>query len=186
LAARDDVMRGEETQLIGLHALGLIGAGECVVLPGTHSKHVYLDDGVVTGFRSFLTGELFSLLRNHSSLGSALQDKPLPEDESFAAGVRDASAGRWAASLFPLRARALLNTPGAPAGASYLSGLLIGSELVNLAPERPAVVAAGDAVLPAYRQAAALIDLKRCRFLDEAQLTAAFLAGQTAIWRQSA
>jgi 2-dehydro-3-deoxygalactonokinase len=67
-------MRGEETQLFGaLHLLGPDAADGCYVLPGTHSKWVRLHAGRITELRTYMTGELFALLRQHGTLASAMQ-----------------------------------------------------------------------------------------------------------------
>jgi 2-dehydro-3-deoxygalactonokinase len=123
-----DVMRGEETQLVGA-----VDDGEDVlaVLPGTHSKWAHVAGGRIDAFATFMTGELYAVLRDHSILGRLAVarggDEPRP---AFADGVRQGLAGGALSHLaFGARTRALAGElPGANV-ADWLSGLLIGYEL---------------------------------------------------------
>lgn len=128
-----DVMRGEETQVCGL--LPVLGEGRHVVLlPGTHSKHVHVRDGRIEGFSTFLTGELFALLRQHSLLGRMMVAGE-HDDAAFAEGVaRSARDGELLHTLFGVRTRALFDELAPHRVSSYLSGLLIGHELRSLPP----------------------------------------------------
>jgi len=126
-----DVMRGEETQLLG--ALGLDAAGEALVcMPGTHSKWVRVKDGTVAHFSTFMTGELFSVVSRETILSLAVAGAEDAEDvTSFQAAVKAAyEAPAFAANfLFGARSRQLL-FGGTPAAArETLSGTLIGVEL---------------------------------------------------------
>ncbi|MBR0985149.1 2-dehydro-3-deoxygalactonokinase [Bradyrhizobium liaoningense] len=130
-AAAPDVMRGEETQLLG--ALGLDAAGEALVcMPGTHSKWVRVRDGIVERFSTFMTGELFSVVARETILSLAVAGADEAEDvASFKAAVKAAyEAPAFAANLlFGARSRQLL-FGGTPAAArETLSGTLIGVEL---------------------------------------------------------
>jgi 2-dehydro-3-deoxygalactonokinase len=135
IAQRDakapDVMRGEETQLLG--ALGLDVVGEALVcMPGTHSKWVRLKDGTVAHFSTFMTGELFSVVSGETILSLAVAGAEDAEDvASFQTAVKAAyDAPAFAANfLFGARSRQLL-FGGTPAAArETLSGTLIGVEL---------------------------------------------------------
>jgi 2-dehydro-3-deoxygalactonokinase len=116
-----DVMRGEEVQIFG--ALSLTGLADGLfVLPGTHNKWVTVRGGRVTGFRTYMTGEVYGLLTRHSILSRTTQaDAPLDE-AAFLDGVRRAGKGEG------LLHNAFERLAPAPS-ASYLSGLLIGEEL---------------------------------------------------------
>jgi 2-dehydro-3-deoxygalactonokinase len=120
-----DVMRGEETQIIGLPTQ----ARHTVCLPGTHSKWATVEHGAILGFSTYFTGELFELLARHSIVGSLIVDGPFDRD-AYLDGVRRAGqAGHLLHHIFG--ARALTVTGGlAPEHlSSYLSGLLIGHEI---------------------------------------------------------
>jgi 2-dehydro-3-deoxygalactonokinase len=130
---RPDVMRGEETQLAGIARLA--GADDLLVcMPGTHCKWVELKGGTVTGFTTWMTGELFSVLSQHSILRHAVGSEPAPvsaDDPVFGAWLGDAlSHPEDAASrLFRIRASTLVAGMQPGQAAAALSGLLIGSEV---------------------------------------------------------
>jgi 2-dehydro-3-deoxygalactonokinase len=133
-----DVMRGEETQLIG--ALGELGPGSHLVcLPGTHSKWARIADGRIAGFRTHMTGEVFGVLKAHSILGRLMAEGG--EDEgAFDEGLaRARETGGLLHHLFGARTRGLLGGLPAAALSSYLSGLLIGHELAAEADGAQAV-----------------------------------------------
>jgi len=123
VAKPGDVMRGEESQSL---ATGLVNG--LVVLPGTHSKWVKIEDGKITDFRTYLTGELFELLRNHSTLSKATESSAkLVASNEFYAGL-DAEVGDLTHELFTIRAN-WLHGKSQEASREYLSGLLIGAEI---------------------------------------------------------
>jgi 2-dehydro-3-deoxygalactonokinase len=125
-----DVMRGEEVQVFGAMELLDVRDG-LFVLPGTHSKWVEVRDGRVQSFATFMSGEFYALLRQHSILSRTLpaEDGPLDED-AFLRGVRQArTAGSLLQAAFSARTLALFDRLPPPAQPSYLSGLVIGEEL---------------------------------------------------------
>ncbi len=128
----EDVMRGEETQLLGLSAL-MPGFSGLAVMPGTHSKWALLDGTKLTRFSSAMTGEVFELLRVHSVLRHSLGGDLEGEDREvgFAAGLDQGldHPERLTATLFKVRAGSLLSGRRAPWCAGFLSGLLIGAEI---------------------------------------------------------
>jgi 2-dehydro-3-deoxygalactonokinase len=127
-AAVPDVMRGEETQIFG--ALPAQGDGQ-FVLPGTHCKWVRARRGRIEWFATFMTGELFSVLREHSILGRLMRGATFDEP-AFRRGVDDGAAkGSVAANLFGVRTLGLFGEIAATGLDSYLSGLLIGDELAD-------------------------------------------------------
>ena len=130
-----DVMRGEETQVLGLvHARPELAERACVLMPGTHSKWVQLRDGAVTSLRTRMTGEAYALLRQHSVLARLMPaDDTTPHPQAFAAGVEAARAAGGTdllAQLFSVRTLGLTQRWPAAALADHLSGLLIGHELL--------------------------------------------------------
>jgi 2-dehydro-3-deoxygalactonokinase len=125
-----DVMRGEEVQVFG--ALQLLGLEDgTFVLPGTHSKWVTVQAGRITGFSSFMTGEVYAVLRRHSILARTMPDEEPPaDDEAFLRGVLNAMrGGSLLHSAFSARTLALFSQLPPEQGPSYLSGLVIGEEL---------------------------------------------------------
>ena len=136
LAQRDeaaaDVMRGEETQLLG--ALASLGSGSHLVcMPGTHSKWVRVTGGVVEGFSTFMTGELFEVISRHSILSHTLADGGAFDgsDPAFGSAVAMAVKKPALASnlLFSIRAGQLLHGLAATPAKARLSGILIGLEI---------------------------------------------------------
>jgi len=124
-----DVMRGEEVQIFGAIRLTGVTTG-MFVLPGTHNKWATVRDGCVTGFRTCMTGEFYSLLSRHSILARTLDaDAPL-DDSAFLRGVACAGNGEGLLhNAFGARTLGLFERMSAPGLASYLSGVLIGEEL---------------------------------------------------------
>jgi 2-dehydro-3-deoxygalactonokinase len=118
-----DVMRGEESQSL---AAGLENG--LVISPGTHSKWVEIKSGKITDFRTYLTGELFELLRNHSTLSKATDSSAkLSASKDFVEGL-NAQASDLTHDLFAIRAN-WLQGKTEDASREYLSGLLIGAEI---------------------------------------------------------
>ncbi|VWX46733.1 2-dehydro-3-deoxygalactonokinase [Novosphingobium sp. 9U] len=133
---RDDVMRGEETQVFGalrLHPELAIGRAT-MLLPGTHSKWVTLDGGRVTGLRTFITGELYALLSRSSLFATGGADESgHTDEEGFAQGMAEGrNAPGLTGSLFQARAGQLRQGRSAAWARSYLSGLLLASEVAQM------------------------------------------------------
>ena len=124
-----DVMRGEEVQIFG--ALQLAGRDSAtLVLPGTHSKWVQVQGGRVTQFQTFMTGEVFALMSQHSILGKTLDLQGAFDEAAFLQGIdQSQQAGSVLHHLFAVRTLGLFERLSAAQLASYLSGLLIGEEL---------------------------------------------------------
>ncbi len=123
-----DVMRGEETQIIG----AVSDRGEhLVILPGTHSKWAKVVDGSIIAFSTWMTGEVYAALTQHTILGRLMDLAAPHDDDAFGKGVRGALAdpGALLHHIFSARTLGLFNQLGAAALPSYLSGLLIGSEI---------------------------------------------------------
>ena len=162
-AGADNVMRGEETQLLGLAALNP-GFSGVVCMPGTHSKWAQLSCTHIEHFSTAMTGELFEVLRTHSVLRHSLHgdlDGP-GREEGFAAG---ASAGlqhpeQLLGTLFQVRAGSLLSGRQPDWCAGYLSGLLIGTEIGSnrhLIGEQPVPLIGSAALCALYAQVLAMI-----------------------------
>ena len=127
--ARPDVMRGEEVQLLGAVAGGLIAADARACHPGTHAKWALLQGGRIASFRTIMTGELFALLRQHGILAAQLQAK-VADGAAFREGAcHGLSANDLPAELFTVRARLLTGRLAEADAAAYVSGLLIGSDV---------------------------------------------------------
>ncbi|MGE8068456.1 2-dehydro-3-deoxygalactonokinase [Pseudomonas sp. NPDC089569] len=134
-----NVMRGEETQVLGvLHSLaGEAGTDVLIGLPGSHSKWVQVADGCIEHFDTFMTGEVFAVLSEHSILGRTQQRGGAFDGQSFDRGVQVALSAEGEmgllSTLFSARSLGLTGELAASAQPDYLSGLLIGHELSALA-----------------------------------------------------
>ncbi|WP_020651707.1 2-dehydro-3-deoxygalactonokinase [Massilia niastensis] len=182
--ARVDVMRGEETQLLGALALGKRDGW--VVLPGTHSKWVLLEDGVIRRFATFMTGELFATLAARGTLAPLMNGG---EDEAaFVAGVEEARArAPLSTALFGVRAQVVTGAMPAAQARSWVSGLLVGAEFVSIldqvGEDQPQLTAiASPALQRAYALAAARLGVPLQHLDPESVYCAAlarFLASQS-------
>lgn len=124
-----DVMRGEETQVLGAVAAGLAPPGCFACHPGTHTKWIVVDDGRVTTFRTVMTGELFAMLREHSILADRLRDQVLAGPDFEAGLARGLAKGEAMADVFAVRADLLGGAGEIGNGAAYASGVLIGADV---------------------------------------------------------
>ena len=166
-----DVLRGEETQLLGALRLrpDLAQGRHLFCLPGTHAKWVLIEDGAVIRFQTALSGELFALLSRHSVLARGAGEAS-PAHPAFAAG---AAAARGSAGLlhllFSTRSRQLSGEIAREEAASYLSGLIVGAEIdaaLRLFPAdgpvvlvcTPALAALYEAVLQGHDRPAVAVD----------------------------
>jgi len=151
-----DVIRGEETQIAGAIELsGRAGISAVYCMPGTHSKWVNVRDGAIAGFRTAMTGEVFSVLRDHSILGrlmSAETDATL--GPGFERGLdRARDAGGLLHHLFGVRAEALCDAITDTDAADYLSGILIGHEIRGLGDGGGVTLVGSESLNERYRRA---------------------------------
>lgn len=145
VCSTDDLMRGEETQMIGLYHTAELNnelpSNGIFVLPGTHSKHVSINDKSIVSIKTFITGELFHILKGHGTLSKSIafqqEDRNAnPENQSaFIKGIHDSKDGSLLNSLFQVRVNDILKKLNKEQNFYYLSGLLIGSEFDYLKKE---------------------------------------------------
>ncbi|MBC7611014.1 MAG: 2-dehydro-3-deoxygalactonokinase [Polaromonas sp.] len=171
-----DLMRGEETQIFGaLQLLGLTQAAKVtLVLPGTHSKWVTVNSNRVTDFSSWMTGEFYALLRQHSILARTLPgQEPELDAAAFDQGIKHALRSNGLLNTaFSVRTLSLFKRMGADALPSYLSGLVIGEELKSQKLQRgeQVIVMGSEALTARYEQALAHMSVSVLR------------AGSSATW----
>ena len=178
--SENDVMRGEETELLGLE----VGREDAVVvLPGTHSKHCVLKNGAMVAFRTFMSGELHALLGAHGILRQSMA--PGWDEAAFLEGIDESMHGSLTSSLFKVRTRALLHGKSPESNSSFLSGLLIGSELSALPKDGPLVLAAAGAIATPYRIAFRALGLDaRSQILSDDEAAILAVRGQRKILEQ--
>src|SRR5699024_6673774 len=138
LRSSGDVMRGEETELLGLHAALHITDG-LFLMAGTHSKHIVVENNAVIGFKTYMTGEFFDLSSSKSLLSNSVtMDRDAVPDRNFEKGVEEAQKENLLHSLFSIRARELiLSSPDKSNNYAFLSGIVIGTELRDIGTTRP-------------------------------------------------
>lgn len=151
-----DVLRGEETLAIGT---GL--ASGLIVLPGTHSKWVRMDHGRISSFSTFMTGELYATFLSHTILGR-LREEP-DNDDGFLKGLEAAGGpGGLSHQAFSARTRVLMGDMSGRSVATYISGLLIGSEIregLAMVPDAGGIIVVAEgAIAESYELAFRLKD----------------------------
>ncbi|WP_334162992.1 2-dehydro-3-deoxygalactonokinase [Phenylobacterium sp.] len=188
IAGAPDVMRGEETQLMGwLAEHPDRRSGRRVIChPGTHAKWMLVEDGRLVRFVTAMTGELFAVLGKHSVLKS---DAAADDTSAFDAGLAAAGEGdALAARLFTARSRVVGGGAPAESTPSYLSGLLIGAEvaatprLLGVSPDEPVVLLGDEMLCRLYARALAGRGVAHETFDGEA----AAVAGLFALYRLGA
>lgn len=151
LAGGRDVIRGEETQIVGA-----LDADALYCLPGTHSKWMSVEQNSIVRFATFMTGEVYGVLVKHSILGRLMENEA-HDDAAFSAGIeRGRKAGGLLHQLFSVRTDGLFGAQPPAALASYLSGLLIGHELraaLEAFPAPQVVLVGAPALTQRYRAA---------------------------------
>jgi 2-dehydro-3-deoxygalactonokinase len=177
-----DVMRGEETQLFG--AMSKDSKHDIFCMPGTHSKWVVVENYAVQTFRTYMTGELFSLLEKHSILSKQISEHI--NEDVFYEGIEHAKRYRGLLSdLFKIRSATLLGQRDQELTYSYLSGLLIGYEVMESrdywqsVEEVPTYIVANEPIASWYLKALNDFGFSRGSTIDPEQ---AVVAGLTKIY----
>ena len=177
-----DVMRGEEVQLLGAFAAGIVPTDALVCHPGTHNKWARLRGGRIERFRTVMTGEIFNLLREGSILADLLAGTA-ERNEAFERGARRGLADECLTSeLFKIRAPVLLGEADAADAPSFGSGLLIGTDVragLHEGDDREVVVMGRPELTRLYAEALRIAG-RQAREVDGEE---AFLAGAKAIVR---
>ena len=164
--SRDDnhnVMRGEETQLLGAQA---IAPSSIYVMPGTHCKWVQADRQQIHDFRTVMTGELHHLLLRYSLVGAGLPEQE-SSMEAFSAGLeRGLNSPTVLPQLFEVRASHVLGSLPREQVSEFLSGLLIGAEVATLSEpfsgQQSITLVAGSSLTSRYLQAFHAIGREVC------------------------
>jgi 2-dehydro-3-deoxygalactonokinase len=186
-----DVMRGEETELIGLIAAMDLGGKDAIfIFPGTHSKHMFVRDGRLMDFKTYMTGEVFNLMTRYSILKDSVElndDSDFSENarESFNGGIRESGYGDILNTLFTVRTNQLFDLLDKKQNAMFLSGLLIGSEMRHLTKETGSqlVLCCQNNLYRLYKAAIETLNLPgRTIIIPAATVNRAATAGQIKIF----
>ncbi|NLU99691.1 2-oxo-3-deoxygalactonate kinase [Marinomonas sp. UCMA 3892] len=174
-----DVMRGEETQLLGaldwLEEQGRADESPVFCLPGTHCKWAQITEGKVTRFSTSITGELFARLNDESSLVKGLPKSDLLNEAAFKKGVlASQQAGGILHHLFSARSRFVGGELAAEEVRDYLSGVVIGHDVNDIlssidTPTAPVFIIGSETLSARYALA-----------LSSRDLTSEFLAASEA------
>jgi 2-dehydro-3-deoxygalactonokinase len=183
LKTKTDVMRGEETMLLGCEIKD--DHEHLIIFPGTHSKHVILQNDIVKDFNTFMTGELFDLLVNKSVLASSVEKEKISENniQSFIKGVLESASSNMLNKIFHVRANQLFGEMSKKENYHYLSGLLIGEEFKDIKKENfSAVTVVSNGILSSlYFEALCVMGLKEKLQLQNAD--EALIRGQIFIFK---
>jgi 2-dehydro-3-deoxygalactonokinase len=191
-----DVMRGEEAQLIGLVQLNQVKLEDneeyVFVFPGTHSKHISVKGGLVPDFKTFMTGELFNIVSEHSILkDSVVLDNSIKlsdpaAKEAFVYGVENSANSSVLHTLFTVRTAQLFGKFEKKYNSFYLSGLLIGDELRQLqsASGQNLVICSGKHLYEHYKIASDTLNLSQNTvFIKSELIDKATIAGQIQLFK---
>ena len=182
----EDVMRGEETKLLGCDVSNN-AAAQLLILPGTHTKHVVVEQDKVVDFKTYMTGELFSLLSTKSVLAASVEKEEKEQENNnnafFLKGVSEAVNNNLLNIIFHVRTYRLFNYHSPQQNYQYLSGLLIGSELKALLTTKynSITLVATGVLAPLYRQALPAVGIQINKELDADE---ALIAGQCKMYLQ--
>jgi 2-dehydro-3-deoxygalactonokinase len=180
----EDVMRGEELQLVGSGNL-VSSKNHLCIFPGTHSKHVMVAKGIAADFKTYLTGELFKNLATKSSLsGFLISDEGDDCAKSFEQGIVESQQANILNSLFHVRSLFLLKKITGPEAYKYLSGLLIGTELKDLENYKGTniVLVADQPHAGFYQEALAILNFTNVQRIDA---KAASVSGYLSVFKNS-
>ena len=161
LRSDGNIMRGEETQLIGCWQQDLASERKVFIFPGTHSKHIVVTQATVRDFKTFITGELLSLLTNFSTIKTNVSiTTPAEMDvDCFKSGLLTSKVTDLLENIFTVRCNEVLNKYTKPQNYDYLIGLLLGHELKYLGDSDEIVLCAGTHLAPVYTLALELLGL---------------------------
>jgi 2-dehydro-3-deoxygalactonokinase len=193
LQSDHDVMRGEETQITGLASQLATDQAICI-FPGTHSKHIYIDGQYITGFRTYMTGELFQVIAAHTILHASVSNSQTAEAvethlmNAFRKGVQATlELENVLHALFTVRTGELFGKRSKQENYYYLSGLLIGKELADLLnfPAMQVYICSSSHLVKFYQAAAETLQLaNRTNIVAASIIDEVAVAGQWRIWQR--
>lgn len=183
ISSDDDVIRGEETQLLG--CIEKENGNGLFIFPGTHSKHILARDGVVVEFKTFMTGEFFELLSKKSILAGSVKESIELNDavnlKSFRSGVLESRRSNFLHGSFKVRTNDLFQKLSRQQNYFFLSGLLIGTELKELNDVSETITVVADKLQEQlYRTALNCLEFHSVSFFDS---TNAILNGHERVYR---
>ncbi|MGZ8920449.1 MAG: 2-dehydro-3-deoxygalactonokinase, partial [Limisphaerales bacterium] len=167
-ASENEMMRGEESEAIGLLNSISSPPTSLLILPGTHSKHLSIASSQITSIRTFMTGELYDLITTQSVLRASVNPSTTQDLNAFNEGMHCVIERGLSGALFQTRTRQVLQGKHPESNASFLSGALIGAEFESLrGTKTPLLIAGADPVREVYAHAAKSFDLPARVFSSE-------------------
>lgn len=181
----DDVIRGEETKIMGC-APYLKDVEQLLIFPGTHPKHVTVKNNEVIGIKTFMTGEFFDLLSTQSVLAASVKadgDFPTADHQiNFEQGVKDSLTENLLHTAFKIRTNDILKNISKEDNFHYLSGLLIGTELKDVLSHEFAIyLCGGTDLIRRYRSACDIFGIDIAAQIDA---DTALLNGQKIVYNR--
>ena len=186
ICSEDDVMRGEETQLVGCND----NKDQIYIFPGTHSKHIEVKGGNVVQFRTYMTGDFFAALRKNTILNVSVNKVDYLETvsniESFKQGVHDCKYSNILHNCFLVRTNTLFNKFTKEENYYYLSGLLIGTELMDLSGSeyKKITITANKMMTNLYTAAIEILDCLQLNEVIKLNSDDMLFKGQLAIYKK--
>lgn len=187
IRSEKDVMRGEETQLLGAFSQLKAKDGKALyIFPGTHSKHIWIKEQRVIAFQTYMTGEFFDLLSTKSILSTSIAHHDGLISDSFIEGVEAAKEAPLLQASFWIRTQQLFGKLHKAENFDFLSGLLIGSELKELVHHAalPIYLCSGSRLSRPYRTALRQLGFDHVTVLSDQQMDQAVVCGQHIIYQQ--
>lgn len=186
----DDVMRGEETKLVGCAAIDK-PRDDIYIFPGTHPKHVEAKNGQAITFKTYMTGEFFELLSKKSILsvsvkkGEGLEVKN--NLQSFVKGVNESKRSSLLHSSFLVRTNDVFKKYSLEENYFYLSGLLVGTELKDIVDEsRNITIVGNEALNTQYLAALNVLNLPQQGMeVKSTDADEALIKGQMKVWKNN-
>jgi 2-dehydro-3-deoxygalactonokinase len=186
--SEEDVMRGEETQLLGvLSQLENLSGNGLFILPGTHSKHIWMEDGEIRQFQTYMTGEFFDLLSKKSILSASVErHQDAIHWPSFNRGVDLGQSSDLLQASFMVRTQHLFGKLGKKENHDLLSGILIGTELKQLVNQigTPIYLCCNSHLKPRYESALSHLGVRAARIFSGQEIDEAVIRGQLIIYNQ--
>ena len=183
--------RGEETQVIGITEEFVKQDNVLIIIPGTHSKHIYCKDGIITDFKTFMTGEIFSCFSENTILSQSIEYDNFNEEYkiSFLNGLDQIKKGfSLINAAFKLRTNDLIKKKSKRDNYHFLSGLLLGEELLklDLRKTNKIIVYANPKLAKIYTTALKHLETKKeIISIPEKKLAKSQAIGQFKIYKQS-
>ena len=178
-----DVMRGEETILAGCD-INKAYNKQLFILPGTHSKHILIENEMLTEVKTYMTGELFQLLATKSILSNSVEKNNTETEinNAFINGVQDATTSPLLNNIFHVRINTLFDAMNKKENYHYLSGLLIGEELKQVMQDdiKAVTIVSSGSLLQLYH--AAIIVMNKSLVISVADADKALIKAQTILF----